>query len=188
MQLFSTRKGVITVQNGKIQHNLVVFSGNNVGFISCGTATVDEMFQSEEMERWLQSKSLNVVWKEGIYLRLVETAGDFSDEKGKGVKAVRIWRLGAKFPKEGRFLFLREFRHEFGEPSICDYEVIFQEEMGTDNLETIYSALSTKEFSADSQYPLTISDVIELYDLESREFYFIDRYRFEPIDFLNLKA
>lgn len=173
------------MQNAKILDNRVVFCGNHIGFISCGTATLDQMFRSEELEVWLQGKGLKVLWKEGIYLRLVDTSRNFTDDGKKSIKTVRIWRLNQDFPVEGRFMFLDDMRMNYGEPSIQNYSPIFQEEMGTDNLETIYSTLAEKEYSSDFAYPLSVSDVIELFDEKSREFYFISRYRFEPVNFLN---
>ncbi|MFI3255393.1 MAG: YodL domain-containing protein, partial [Eubacteriales bacterium] len=135
---------------------------------------------------WLVEKNLNVVWKEGVYLRLVDSSGSYSDEKSGGIMAVRIWRLKPDFPMEARFMFLEDLQVRFGEPIMDNYQAIFTEEMGTENLDTIYSHLSqrTPDFLPGFGYPLSVSDVIELFDKEQREFYFIDRYRFEKIPFI----
>lgn len=173
------------MQNAKIIHNLIVYSGNHVGFVSNGRATVDVMFQSQEMEQWLQGKGLEVLWKADVFARLVESDGHFGSENKKGIKTVRVWRLNKQFPQEGRFSFLADFRKNYGEPKESQYECIFQEEMGTENLEIIYDHLSQEksELAASFSYPLSVSDVIELFDNEEKQFFYVDRYDFVEIDF-----
>lgn len=172
------------MHNTKISNNLLLYNGNHAGFISSGRVTVDTMFHSKELEQWLRKKGYDVLWKEGVFLRLVDSADSFGSENSKGVKTVRIWRLRKDYPMEARFLYLSEFRKNFEEPAIHIYERIFQEEMGTENLEIIYQFLSGEGATGDFGYPLSISDVIELFDDQNSTFYYIDRYRFEVIDFV----
>ncbi|MFI3255042.1 MAG: YodL domain-containing protein [Eubacteriales bacterium] len=173
------------MQNARIVHNLVVYSGNHVGFITDGRATVDEMFQSQEMEQWLQGKGLKVLWKPDVFTRLLESADSFGSESKKGIKTVRVWRLNKQFPQEGRFSFLADFRKNYGEPNEKQYQSIFQDEMGTENLEIIYDHLSreNEDLSSSFAYPLSVSDVIELFDSEESLFFYVDRYDFVQIDF-----
>ncbi len=172
------------MQKQEIRHNLIVWSGNHVGFISSKKATVDVMFKNQEITHWLETKGYQVVWKEGIYLRLVDSAQQLGSENARGIKSVRIWRMNKESPLEARFQFLKDLRELYGEPVMENYECIFQEDMGTENLETIFAHLSGDEATADFGYPLSISDVIELFDEEESTFYYIDRYQFEPIDFV----
>ncbi len=174
------------MQNTKIQHNLVWFSGNKVGFISEGTAILDAMFQNPDLEQWLLKKEMKVSWREGIFERLLSLSEDSPLEQGRTLKNVRIWRLKKDFPMEARFLFLEELRSKFGEPVLWNYDVIYKEAMGTENLDMIFKHFSQENSSipAEFEYPLSISDVIELFDHGSREFYYIDRYNFVKIPFL----
>ncbi len=174
------------MQNAKITHNMVVYSGNHIGFITDGRATVDEMFRSQEMETWLKGKKLKVLWKPDVFSRLMESGEDYGSNSKKGIKSVRVWRLNKDFPQEGRFSFLPDFLENYGKPSKCQYESIFQEAMGTENLEIIFDYLSQEksELASSFSYPLSVSDVIELFDKEENRFFYVDRYDFVEIQFI----
>ncbi len=172
------------MQKTKIQHNLILWGGNHAGFISNGRATVDTMFQSPDLAQWLENKGYSVLWKEGVYLRLVDSADKYGSENSGGIKSVRVWRMNNAYPLEAKFLFLEDLRRNYGEPTQTSYDCIFEEEMGTENLETIFTHLSGEGATADFGYPLSISDVIELYDQEERLFFYVDRYNFVQIPFL----
>ncbi len=172
------------MQNLKISNNLVSYSGNNIGFISKDTCTLDIMFKNQEIQEYLEEKELEVLWKADIFTRLLDSAGEFGSDTCQKVRSVRIWRIKKEFTAEAKFLFLDDLRNRFGEPKISDFEAIYQEEMGTENLDLIFKVLSEKDLYEDLAYPLSISDVIELYDKKSRTFYYIDRYDFVEIPFL----
>lgn len=176
-------KGGENVQNLKVCNNLISYSGNNIGFVSNGTCTLDVMFQNQEIQTYFETKRLRVVWKPDIFTRLLDSAGQFAGDGGKIARTVRIWRMKNDFPTEAKFLFLDDLRNRFGEPKISDFEAIYQEEMGTENLDLIFKVLSEKDLYEDLAYPLSISDVIELYDQECHVFYYIDRYDFVEIPF-----
>lgn len=70
-------------------HNRLIFYGNMAGYVKEDTAVVDEMFQTDELSRYLARMNLTPQWKEGIFDRLAagETPGE---ELGQPQKGCRI--------------------------------------------------------------------------------------------------
>lgn len=72
--------------------NRLVFYGNTVGYVKDDAAVVDEMFQTDELSRYLARLNLMPQWKEGVFDRLA--AGEMpSEELGQPQKGCRIWQL-----------------------------------------------------------------------------------------------
>ena len=83
-----------------------------------------------------------------------------------------------------RFIGYDELKDRgFAEPNIDDYRVVYDGSMGTDNLEEIYAKFDAQEkpkgFEESGIY---ISDVIELYDEETNEFYYVNTQGFRRLD------
>ena len=54
--------------------NRLVFYGNTVGYVKDDAAVVDEMFQTDELSRYLARLNLTPQWKEGVFDRLAASA------------------------------------------------------------------------------------------------------------------
>ena len=50
--------------------NRLIFYGNTVGYVKDDAAVVDEMFQTDELSRYLARLNLTPQWKEGVFDRL----------------------------------------------------------------------------------------------------------------------
>ena len=48
----------------------LIFYGNMVGYVKDDAAVVDEMFQTDELSRYLARLNLTPQWKEGVFDRL----------------------------------------------------------------------------------------------------------------------
>ena len=55
--------------------NRLIFYGNTVGYVKDDAAVVDEMFQTDELSRYLARLNLTPQWKEGIFDRLAVSKG-----------------------------------------------------------------------------------------------------------------
>ena len=72
--------------------NRLIFYGNTVGYVKDDAAVVDEMFQTDELSRYLARLNLTPQWKEGIFDRLA--AGEApGEELGQPQNGCRIWQL-----------------------------------------------------------------------------------------------
>ena len=70
-----------------------------------------------------------------------------------------------------------------GEPSKNNYDVVFDGELETNDLESIYTKFNMDHPSDFKGHSLSISDVVELYDDNSSEFHYVDQFGFKEIEF-----
>ncbi len=168
----------------EMKHGYIYYFGNPAGYIKENIVTVDKIFQSKELEVWLVKQNLIGQWKEGIFERLssgeniMEVDGDT-----KEIKNLRIWQLKADSEFELRFKSYEEATKLAGEPSVHNYEVVYDGEIETNDLEAIYAIFNAKHPVGFTGHSLSMSDVVELYDDYDSDFYYVDRYGFEKIKF-----
>ncbi len=171
--------GGIEMKNG-----LLVYYGNPAGYVKEDRATVDTMFQSKEFEEWLSEKKFISNWTEGVFERLSkgEMLGN-SQVESSPLKNVRIWQLKTDSDLELRFRGYDEVLNVSGEPSKNNYDVVFDGELETNDLESIYTKFNIDHPSDFKGHSLSISDVVELYDESSSEFHYVDQFGFKAIEF-----
>lgn len=162
--------------------NRLVFYGNMVGYIKDNTAVVDEMFQTDELEKYLSRLNLTPQWEEGIFDRL--SAGDVSSEElDQPRKGCRIWQLKKDVDVTMRFIGYEDLVKKFGEPDADNYTQVFDGDLGTNDPEKIYAICRDDPPPGYQGYRMALSDVVELYDGSGSEFYYCDRVGFRPIQF-----
>ena len=69
--------------------NRLVFYGNMVGYVKNSTAVVDEMFQTDELTRYLNRLSLTPQWEDGVFDRLA-TGEVPSEDLGQPLKGCQM--------------------------------------------------------------------------------------------------
>ena len=137
--------------------NRLIFYGNTVGYVKDDAAVVDEMFQTDELSRYLARLNLTPQWKEGVFDRLA--AGEVpGEELGQRQKGCRIWQLRKGVDVTMRFIGYEDLIKRFGEPDADNYTQVFDGDLGT-------------------------NDLVELYDDSGSEFFYCDRVGFRPIQF-----
>ena len=118
--------------------NRLIFYGNTVGYVKDDAAVVDEMFQTDELSRYLARLNLTPQWKEGIFDRLA--AGEApGEELGQPQKGCRIWQLRKGVDVTMRFIGYEDLIKRFGEPDADNYTQVFDGDLGTNDLEQIYA-------------------------------------------------
>lgn len=168
----------------EIKNGCIVYYGNPAGYIKEDKATVDKMFQSEEFEEWLNEKRLIPNWTDGVFEKL--SKGEKISELHKDIKPlknVRIWQLKADSDFDLRFKSYEEVLKLSGEPSMKNYETVYDGELETNDLESIYTKFNMEHPNGFKGHSLSISDVVELYDESGSEFHYVDRIGFQKIGF-----
>lgn len=168
----------------EIKNGCIVYYGNPAGYIKEDKATVDKMFQSKEFEEWLNEKRLIPNWTDGVFEKL--SKGEKISELHKDIKPLknaRIWQLKADSDFELRFKSYEEVLKLSGEPSIKNYETVYDGELETNDLESIYTKFNIEHQNGFKGHSLSISDVVELYDESGSEFHYVDRIGFKKIGF-----
>ena len=69
------------------------------------------------------------------------------------------------------------------EPDAGNYTLVFDGDLGTSDLEQIYTICRDAPPPGYQGYRMALSDVVELYDDSGSEFYYCDRVGFQPIRF-----
>jgi len=156
----------------EMKNGCIFYYGNPAGYLNENGATVDTMFQSRELEKWLADKKITPNWSDGVFERL-----------SKGEIAGELWQLKSDSDFELRFKSYEDAVKASGEPSMSNYEVVYDGELETNDLEAIYAKFNLDHPSDFKGHSLSISDVVELYDGSGREFHYVDRFGFQQIGF-----
>ena len=157
----------------------MLFYGNLAGYVEQGRVIVDPLFESGELKDFLEQQGLPVEWRAGVFERL---AFGLAPEV-EPIKNCRIWQLNPHVDPRLRFTELGRSYDCAGLPKRDNYQLAFDGCLGTNDLEEIYSICNQQLPDGYNGHPLTISDVVELYDSQESRFYYADRVGFQEIEF-----
>lgn len=169
----------IRVENGRI-----VYFGNPAGYIAGSQAVVDPIFKGKELEAYLERQGgiEAVVWKGGVYDRLMN--GQAETQGCEPLKNCRIWQLKSDVNIHMKFIGYDTLVERFGEPDPQNYHMVYDGEIETNELERVYEKFDGgQEVPGYTGHSLSVSDVIELYDEQASEFYYVDYRDFKPVAF-----
>ncbi|OLS03553.1 YodL domain-containing protein [Tissierella creatinophila] len=167
----------------QLKNSCIFYYGNPAGYVEEEKVTLDSMFRSEELENWILQRNLIPKWKDGVFERLSNGGLVFSDEEVKALKDCRIWQLKTDVSPDRKFIGYEELMENFGELDRDNYKIVYDGEIETNDLEEIYTKFNLDHPQEFKGHSLSISDVIELYDGTSSEYYYVDRFGFKEIDF-----
>lgn len=165
------------------REGILQYYGNRAGYIKDGTAFVDEMFKKADIEEFLTKENgFKVEWEKDLYDRLIKD--DIDNSNQFTLKSCRLYQLKASTNIEARFIGYKELKDKgFKEPNAEDYRVVYDGNIGTNNLEGIYAKFDASDKPEGfKETGIFISDVIELYDENSREFYYVNPTGFEKLE------
>ncbi len=168
----------ICIENGRIH-----YFGNTAGYVTGHQAVVDPMFSNEKLKAFLNKQRgiEEVKWQDGVYDRLANGQMEIGSPI---LKNIRIWQLKPEVNVYMKFISLDKMRSQFGEPDKENYQMIFDGEADTNNLEELYSKFNMGSLPAGyTGHSLSVSDVIELYDEKGSEFHYVDDRGFQAIPF-----
>lgn len=164
-------------------HNRILFYGNRVGYVSDCNAVVDPQFQNDELKNWLEVKQkLSISWKDGVYDKLL-LGGETASESAPMLKSCRIWQLKPDVDISMKFIGFDELAKNFGEPDIENYNMVFDGEIDTNDLEEIYTKFNVDHPYGFTGHSLSMSDMVELYDDKGSEFHYVDHFGFKEVEF-----
>ena len=164
----------VELQNGKI-----MFYRNEAGYVEQGQAIVDPVFRCPELEDFIREQGLVAEWRPGVF----EWLAFNMIAQPEAIKSCRIWQLKADVDPSLRFAELDKSRDYDGWPQRDNYRLAYDGSFGTNDPERIYSICQEQLPDDYDGHPLTVSDVVELYDNEDSRFYYADRVGFQEIHF-----
>lgn len=162
---------------------MISYYGTPAGYTEKDQAVIDRIFQCDELTAWLQSRGLTPVWTDGVLERLLAGERMSGSENAAPLKSVRIWQLHSKVDVHMKFIRYEDMLRQFGAPNPEDYRVAYDGQLDTNDLERIDERFSARQPPGFSGHPLSMSDVIELYDADGSTFYYVDRSVFRQIVF-----
>lgn len=168
-----------------IENGIIMYYGSRVGQVTEGQAVADPMFQGLELMDFLnkQKNIQDIRWMDGIYDRLMNAPKEAGIRQGV-LKNVRIWQLRPDVDIRMKFISFDELYRNFGLPELSNYERVYDGAADTNDLEALYLKFRDQNPSGFTGYPMSISDVIELYDNQGSSFYYVDRRGFRQVEFL----
>lgn len=166
-------------QNGGV----ISYYGNPAGYTQKETAVVDSIFQNDELTTWLKTHGLTPQWTDGVMERLLAAERMGETQSAAPLKNVRIWQLKPETDVMMKFISLDEQEKQFGSPNPDNYRIAYDGQMGTNNLEAIYTRCNIDHPHGYNGHSLSMSDVVELYDENGSQFHYCDRFGFKEISF-----
>ena len=166
-----------------IKNDRILFYGNTAGYIKNGKAVVDPMFKCEELKDYLTDKiRLEVQWTNGVFDRMASGKSDI-DGNVPILKNCRIHQLKPDVDIMMKFIGYDELLERFGEPNPENYQVVYDGQLETNNLDAIYEKFNLNHPPDYQGHSLSMSDVIELYDSAGSSSHYVDRFGFKKIEF-----
>ena len=171
------------MQNAEIKHSLIIYNKNPAGYTKNQVATVDSMFENNELAEWLEDEGYSVKWEDGIFEKLALNRKFYETELAEPLKDVRIWQLKSDFDRDCRFVSFDEMTSKHGDIDIDNYEVVFDGELQTNDLEQIYTIFNINHPQEYKGRSLSMADMVELYSDDSSSFHYVDKFGFIEVDF-----
>lgn len=167
----------------RIENGIVIYYGNRVGRVAEGKATVDPMFQAEELSSFLDRHPgiQEVLWMDGMFDRLAKGPKDLGE--AQALKNVRVWQLKPDVDIYMKFVGYEEMCRKFGPPTKENYQQVYDGAVETNELEALYTKFNVDIPQEYEGHSLSMSDVLELYDEQGSSFYYVDRIGFKQVEF-----
>ena len=167
----------------RIENGVIVYYGSRAGQIRDGCAVIDPMFQAQKLTEYLErQKDIRMIRVEkGIYERLMNAQS--MEEAQQALKKVRVWQLKPDVDVRMRFVPYEVLLQNFGPPEIENYNRVFDGTVETNDLESLFEKFNTDFPPGYTGYSLSMSDILELYDDQGREFYYVDVVGFRQVEF-----
>ena len=176
-------KGEKNMREIRIENGVIVYYGSRAGQIRDGCAVIDPMFQVGELTEYLEGqKDIRMIRIEkGVYERLMNACS--MEENQQALKKIRVWQLKPDVDVQMKFVPYDTLMGKFGPPDIENYEKVFDGTADTNDLEALFEKFNMDWPSGYTGHSLSISDVLELYDEQGSEFYYVDTVGFRQVEF-----
>lgn len=166
------------------KNEVLIYYGNPAGYRMDNKVILDAMFDREELKCFLRDKEgLEVEIKEGIYDRI--SVGDINvvDEITRR-GTLEIYQLRKDTSVLMRFISLAEReKRGFGLPQKKEYEMVYEEEIDSFDLESIWEKFRWDPPKEWNGHMLSISDVLVLTKKDICRSFYVDATNFKEITF-----
>lgn len=159
------------------EHQLIHQGGILIGYFEGGTAVMDADFWAGETARSLARRGDKMRFEPGVAKKLKT-----EEEKKPLPRKVRVHQVKPQAVPEKKFISYALLYQRFGGISPEDYQVVFDDQLDTDDLNRLYEVFNAPVLPQGyTGHRLSVSDVVELYDDSGSEFWFLDEEGFVPV-------
>lgn len=149
----------------------------SIGYFEGGTAVMDADFWAGETARGLARRGDKMRFEPGVAKKLKT-----EEEKKPLPRKVRVHQVKSQAVPEKKFICYALLYQRFGGISPEDYQVVFDDQLDTDDLNRLYEVFNAPVLPQGyTGHRLSVSDVVELYDNSGSEFWFLDEEGFVPV-------
>lgn len=168
-----------------IRNGVLIYYGNPAGYLSGEKVILDSLFEKEELFKYIKAElKAEVEIREGVYDRLSEGGEIKEAEVTNEGRRLRIYQLHQYSPLMMRFISLAERRKRgFGEPQKEEYVLVYEGETDRFDLEAVWEKFGRRIPKDFSGHALSISDVIEFAQGDTRRFFYVEPSGYEEIAF-----
>lgn len=150
----------------------LIFQGSvPIGYFEGRPAVLDSDFMGCSTGKELILAGVAIRWLDGI----ADALRDEMDGRQKNGGRVCVYQLMSGVPPERKFLPYRQLEERYGGADRLDYHLIFDGMVEYDSLGDLYELFSVK--TPPKGYigrPLSMSDVIEIYNRDNSVLYYLD--------------
>ena len=159
------------------ERQLIHQGGIPIGYFEGGTAVMDADFWAGETACSLARRGDKMRFQPGVAARLRA-----EEEKKPLPRKVRVHQVKPQAVPEKKFICYALLYQRFGGISPEDYQVVFDDQLDTDDLNRLYEVFNAPVLPQGyTGHWLSVSDVVELYGDSGSEFWFLDEEGFVPV-------
>lgn len=160
-----------------LERQLIRQGGIPIGYFDGDTAVMDSDFWAGEVVRSFAYRGEKMRFEPGLAQKLRA-----EEEKKPLPRKVRVHQVKPQAAPEKKFICYALLYQRFG--GICkeDYQVVFDGQPGTDDLNQLYELFNAETLPQGyTGHRLSVSDVVELYNRNGSEFWYLDEEGFVPV-------
>ena len=160
-----------------VERKLIHQGGIPIGYFEGDTAVMDSDFWAGETAHGFAYRGDKMRFEPGLATKLLA-----EEEKRPLPRKVRIHQLKPKAAPEKKFICYALLCQRFGGISPEDYQVIYDGQLDTDDLNRLYEVFNAETLPRGyTGHRLSVSDVVELYDRNGSEYWYLDEEGFVPV-------
>ena len=160
-----------------LERQLIHQGGIPIGYFQEDTAVLDSDFWAGEAVHSLAYRGAKLGFEPGLAQKLRE-----EEEKKPLPRKVRLHQIKPQAMPEKKFIPYALLCQQFGGISPEDYQVVFDGQLDTDDLNRLYELFNASVLPKGcTGHRLSVSDVVELYDDTGSKCWYLDEEGFVPV-------
>ena len=160
-----------------VERKLIHQGGIPIGYFEGDTAVMDSDFWAGETAHGFAYRGDKMRFEPGRAQKLKT-----EEEKKPRPRKVRVHQLKPQAAPEKTFICCALLYQRFGGIRKEDYQVIFDGQPDTDDLNRLYELFNEPQLPKGyTGHRLSVSDVVELYDRNGSEYWYLDEEGFVPV-------